>query len=81
MWRGHNAEGISSLYRVPRGPSVRPARTACLERIADLGLTEPDLDRESGIALRNPYANPRAFGQDDIRRLLQDAYDGRRPSD
>lgn len=50
-------------------------------RLADLGLTEGDLDRAAEIAVRNPYANPRAFGQDDIRRLLQDAYEGRRPSD
>ena len=51
------------------------------QRLADLGLTEADLDRAAEISVRNPYANPRPFGQADIRKLLQDAYDGRRPSD
>ena len=51
------------------------------QRLADLGLSEADLDRAAEIAVRNPYANPRPFGQADIRRLLQDAYEGRRPAD
>jgi len=48
-------------------------------RLKDLGLTEADLDRAARIAVRNPYANPRPFGQDDIRKLLQAAWEGRRP--
>lgn len=49
-------------------------------RLADLGLTEADLDRAADIAVQNPYANPRAFVRADIRRLLQAAYDGQRPT-
>jgi maleylacetate reductase len=49
-------------------------------RLADLGLSEADLDRAAAISVRNPYANPRPFGQDDIRDLLQAAWEGRRPS-
>jgi maleylacetate reductase len=45
-------------------------------RLADLGLTEPDLDRAAEIATRNPYANPRPLTRDGIRHLLQDAYVG-----
>ncbi len=48
-------------------------------RLRDLGLEEADLDRAAGIAVRNPYANPRPFGQGDIRDLLQAAWEGRRP--
>jgi maleylacetate reductase len=48
-------------------------------RLRDLGLTEPDLDRAAEIAVRNPYANPRPFGREDIRNLLQAAWEGRRP--
>lgn len=44
-----------------------------------LGLSEADLDRAAQIAVRNPYANPRPFGRDDIRDLLQAAWEGRRP--
>jgi maleylacetate reductase len=47
--------------------------------LRDLGLSEPDLDRAAALAVRNPYANPRPFGQSDIRNLLQAAWDGRRP--
>jgi maleylacetate reductase len=49
-------------------------------RLADLGLTEADLDRAAEIATRNPYANPRAITRDGIRDLLQHAYDGACPS-
>jgi len=48
-------------------------------RLADLGLTEADLDRAAGIALRNSYDNPRPFTGRDIRDLLQAAWEGRRP--
>lgn len=49
-------------------------------RLADLGLTEADLDRAADIAVQNAYANPRPFDRADIRRLLQAAYDGQRPT-
>lgn len=48
-------------------------------RLADLGLRGSDLDRAAEIATRNPYANPRPIDRDGIRRLLQDAFDGRCP--
>ncbi|WP_374429887.1 maleylacetate reductase [Tabrizicola sp.] len=49
-------------------------------RLADLGLTEPDLDRAAEIAVKNPYANPRPVSRDGIRQLLQQAYDGHCPA-
>jgi len=48
-------------------------------RLADLGLSESDLDRASQIAVQNKYANPRPFTQGDIRSLLQAAWEGQRP--
>jgi maleylacetate reductase len=48
--------------------------------LADLGLTEPDLDRAAEIATKNPYANPRPVSRDGIRQLLQQAYDGHCPA-
>lgn len=47
--------------------------------LADLGLSESDLDRASEIAVKNRYSNPRPFSQGDIRALLQAAWEGRRP--
>lgn len=49
-------------------------------RLADLGLTEPDLDRAAEIATKNPYANPRPISRDGIRQLLQQAFDGQCPA-
>ncbi|CCD99835.1 maleylacetate reductase [Bradyrhizobium sp. STM 3809] len=50
------------------------ARLGAPTRLRDFGLTEADLDRAAAIAVKNTYANPRAFGQAEIRALLQDAW-------
>jgi maleylacetate reductase len=49
--------------------------------LRDIGLQAADLDRACDIALRNQYPNPRPLERAAIRQLLQDAYEGRRPSD
>ncbi|TBU82052.1 maleylacetate reductase [Pseudomonas daroniae] len=48
--------------------------------LRELGLTEADLDRATDIALSNPYWNPRPIEQKAIRELLQNAWEGNRPS-
>ncbi len=45
-------------------------------RLRDFGLSESDLDRAAEIATKNPYWNPRAFNRENIRALLQDAWEG-----
>jgi maleylacetate reductase len=45
-----------------------------------LGMKAQDVDRACEIALRNQYPNPRPLERDAIRKLLQDAYEGRRPA-
>lgn len=50
-------------------------------KLADLGLSEADLDRAADIATRNPYDNPRPFDREDIRALLGAAWRGDRPED
>jgi maleylacetate reductase len=47
--------------------------------LAALGLKAADLDKAAGIAVQNPYYNPRPITREGIRTLLQDAFDGRRP--
>lgn len=42
-------------------------------------MTEADLDRAADIAMKNAYWNPRPCTRDDIRTLLQAAWEGRRP--
>jgi maleylacetate reductase len=48
--------------------------------LAALGLKASDLDRAADLAVENPYYNPRPITREGIRALLQDAFDGRRPS-
>jgi len=48
--------------------------------LRDLGLSEADLDRAAEIATQNPYWNPRPIDRASIRTLLQDAFEGRRPT-
>jgi maleylacetate reductase len=48
-------------------------------RLADIGMREADLDRATEIALAEPYPNPRPLDFIGIRKLLGDAYFGRRP--
>ena len=47
--------------------------------LEEIGLQEQDLDHAAEIATRNPYYNPRPVSRDGIRRLLEDAFHGRRP--
>ena len=48
--------------------------------LRDLGLQEADLDRACDIALQNQYPNPRPLERAALRQLLEDAWQGRRPS-
>jgi maleylacetate reductase len=50
--------------------------------LRDIGMHAADLDRAADLAVRNPYWNPRPFGpaqRDEIRALLQRAFDGEPP--
>jgi alcohol dehydrogenase class IV len=48
--------------------------------LRSIGMAESDLDRAADLAVANPYWNPRAIERDAIRALLQDAWEGKRPS-
>ncbi|QFZ85043.1 iron-containing alcohol dehydrogenase [Variovorax paradoxus] len=50
--------------------------------LRDIGMKEDDLDPAANIVVSNPYWNPRDAGlaeRDEIRQLLQNAFDGIRP--
>ncbi|WP_025659549.1 maleylacetate reductase [Rhizobium sp. IBUN] len=49
--------------------------------LKEFGLSEADLDRAASISVENPYWNPRPIDKTSIRALLQDAFEGRRPTD
>ncbi len=48
--------------------------------LKDIGMREESLDRAADIATTHPYWNPRPIERAAIRRLLDDAFWGRRPS-
>ena len=67
------AQGLQDLARDNGAPTA----------LKDIGMRAEDLDRAADIAVSNPYWNPRPFGpaqRDEIRALLQRAYDGAPPA-
>lgn len=54
-------------------------QVATKKSLADLGMTEADLDRAADLAVKNPYYNPRPIERGAIREMLQAAHDGRQP--
>jgi alcohol dehydrogenase class IV len=48
--------------------------------LRDIGMKAEDLDRACDIAMQNQYPNPRPLERAAIRQLLQDAFEGNRPS-
>ncbi len=47
--------------------------------LKDIGMPEEGLDKAADIAIANPYPNPRKLERAAIRKLLDDAFHGRRP--
>ena len=49
--------------------------------LRDIGMREADLDEAAGLVLEKvPDDNPRPVSEDDVRQLLQAAFEGRRPA-
>lgn len=72
---GCHASAAAGLFDLALDNGARVA-------LKDIGMKAADLDRAADIAVSNPYWNPRSFGpaqRDDIRQLLQRAYEGVRP--
>ncbi len=63
------AQGIYDLIETIGAPSS-------LEQI---GMPKDGLDKAADLAVQNPYWNPRPIERDAIRKLLDDAWHGRRP--
>jgi alcohol dehydrogenase class IV len=47
--------------------------------LKDLGMAEHDIDRVCQLAMQNQYPNPRPLEQVALRRLLQNAFEGKPP--
>ena len=51
--------------------------------LKDIGMKAADLDHAADLAVQSPYWNPKPFGpaqRDEIRALLQNAYEGVAPN-
>ena len=48
--------------------------------LSEIGMREADLDRATDLAMSSPYPNPRPLERAGIRKLLDDAFHGRRPN-
>jgi alcohol dehydrogenase class IV len=64
------AQGLFDLAQALGAPTA----------LKDIGMTEAGLDKAADIAAANPYPNPRKLERESIRKLLDDAYHGRRPN-
>lgn len=82
-------EAMQRIKRALNAPTESTAANALFNLIKDLdgplslaslGLTEPDLDKATDIALANPYWNPEPIEKNAIRHLLQNAYNGTNPN-
>ena len=60
------ASGLFELVRALKLP----------HSLREIGFQPEDIDKAAGLAMRNPYWNPRPFSQQDIRELLERAYVG-----
>ena len=48
--------------------------------LKSVGVSEDDLQKAADAAVENPYWNPRPVTREGIRELLQNAYEGQRPT-
>ena len=70
LGRPNAAQAVFDLARDNGAPTA----------LKDIGMKPADLDRACDIALQDRYPNPRALEARAIRELLQNAYDGVRPT-
>ncbi|MBC5785237.1 maleylacetate reductase [Ramlibacter sp. USB13] len=87
----YNAKAApEAMHRIARALEAKSAPQAVYDlardngapvALRDIGMRAEDLDRACDIALQNQYPNPRPLERAALRQLLQDAYEGKRPSE
>jgi maleylacetate reductase len=86
----YNAVGADeAMHRVARALGTKSAAGGLYDlakklgaplTLKELGMPEIGLDKAADIAVSNPYPNPRKLERDAIRKLLDDAFHGWRPT-
>lgn len=78
-----------AMARIARALGVQEAATGLHDlarelgaplSLREIGMQEADIERATGMALANPYWNPRPIEADAIRDLLRAAWAGERPT-
>ena len=72
--------GALSALDAAEGLYDMAVRLGAPTSLRDLGLKASSLDRAADLAVSSPYWNPRIVDRAGVRQLLDDAYQGRRPS-
>ena len=80
MVRISRALGLGAKLDAARGLFELVKSIGAPLALKDIGMQESDLDKAAEIATTNPYFNPRPIERGAIRKLLDDAFFGRRPS-
>ena len=84
----NTAAAPEAMQRVARALGVSAAAQGLYDLAASLGaplslqalgMRREQLDQAADLAVLNPYYNPRPVTRDGIRKLLEDAFEGRRP--
>jgi maleylacetate reductase len=83
------AAAPEQIERVARALGARSAAEGLYDLAASLGapvsleslgMRREQLDHAADLAVQNPYYNPRPVTRDGIRKLLENAFEGRRPA-
>lgn len=80
MARISRALGLGGTLSAARGLFELAKSIDAPLALKNIGMNEADLDKAAEIATQNPYYNPRPIERGLIRKLLDDAYFGRRPA-
>jgi maleylacetate reductase len=84
----NRAAAPDAMIRISRALGATDAPTGLFDLASELGaplslreigMQEADIERAAQTAIANPYWNPRPIDLEGLRRLLRDAWDGRRP--
>lgn len=76
MARAARALGVADA---PAGLFDLAAALGAPTALREIGMRAEDLDRAADLAVQSPYANPAPVSREGVRRLLDDAFHGRRP--
>jgi maleylacetate reductase len=88
VMRYNQAAAPEAMRRIARALGVDDAAEGMWELAArlgarmalrEIGMRAEDLDEAAALATRDPYGNPAPVTEGGIRRLLENAFDGRRP--